>query len=138
MSIINFSAYRLTILVLFIESEWDLISQKPKTFLVENNSTCYLREEFETLSHCSPCTSFEIKLAKSQNEGVCFHTHNKEVLRCKSGEIVIKSCDKIAWLEERNFYVFTVFAFIICVFSSTIVYTRQKFLERNFFRAVSG
>jgi hypothetical protein len=124
--------------VLFIESEWDLISQKPKTFLVENNSTCYLREEFETLSHCSPCTGFEIKLAKSQKEGVCYHTHNKEVLRCKSGEIVIKSCDKIAWLEERNFYVFIVFAFIICAFSSTIVYTRQKFLDRNFFRSVSG
>lgn len=125
-------------IVLFIESEWDLISQKPKSFLVENNSTCYQREEFETLDHCSPCTEFEIKLAKSQKEGVCYHTHNKEVLRCKSGEIVIKSCDKIAWLEERNFYIFTVFAFIICAFASTIVYTRQKFLDRNFFRSVNG
>lgn len=130
--------FRLTILVLIVESEWDLISPKPNNFPVEKNSTCYLREEYQTLEHCSPCLPFEIQLAKSQKEGVCFHTHNKEVLRCKSGEIVIKSCDKIAWLEERNFYIFVVFAFIICAFSSTIVYTRQKFLDRNFFRSVSG
>ena len=124
--------------MLIIESEWDLISPKPKTFLVENNSTCYLNEEYEILEYCNQCTSFEIKLAKSQKVGVCFHTHNKEVLRCKSGEIVIKSCDKIAWVEERNFYIFIIFAFIVSAFSTTIVYTRQKFLDRNFFRSVSG
>lgn len=124
--------------MLIVESEWDLISEKPKSFLVENNSTCYQREEYETVEHCSPCTQFEIKLAKSQKEGVCFHTHNKEVLRCKSGEIVIKSCDRIAWQEERNFYLFIVFAFIICLFSTTIVYTRQKFLDQNFFRSMTG
>lgn len=129
---------RLTILVLIIESEWDLITPKHKKFIVENNSTCYQREEFETIEHCTPCTNFEVKLAKSIASGVCYHTHNKEVLRCKSGEIVIKSCDKIAWLEERNFYVFIVFAFIFCAFSTTIVYTRQKFLDRNFFRSMTG
>lgn len=123
--------------MLIIESEWDLISPNPNSFLVENNSTCYKFEEFDIISHCSPCTQFEIKLAKS-DKGVCFHTHNKEVLRCKSGEIVTKSCDKIAWLEERNFYVFAILAFIVCAFSSTIVYTRQKFLDRNFFRSVNG
>jgi Jumping translocation breakpoint protein (JTB) len=125
-------------LVLIIESEWDLISPKQNTFLVENNSTCYMTQEFTTLEHCSPCTEFEIKLAKSQREGVCFHTHNKEILRCKSGEIVIKSCDKIAWLEERNYFIFIVFAFLICAFSTTIIYTRQKILDRNFFKSVSG
>lgn len=124
-------------MVLFIESEWDLISQKPKNFLVENNSTCYLREEFKTLEHCSHCSDFEIQLAKHNKEGVCFHTHNKEVLRCKSGEIVIKSCDKIAWLEERNFYVFLVISFIVFAFSTGVVYTRQKFLDRNFFRSLN-
>lgn len=123
---------------MIIESEWDLISPKPKNFLVENNSTCYLREEYKTVEHCSLCTSFEIKLAKSQKEGVCFHTHNKEILRCKSGEIVIKSCDKIAWLEERNFYVFVALAFVVAAISTTITYTRQKFLDRNFFRSVTN
>lgn len=130
--------YSLTILVLFIESEWDLISPRPKQFVVEKNSTCYQREEFETITHCSPCTEFEIKLAKSHNEGVCYQTHNKETLRCKSGEIVIKSCDRIAWIEERNFYVFAIFSFLICAFSSTVIYARQKILNRNFFRAANS
>lgn len=130
--------HSLTILVLFIESEWDLISPKPKQFVDERNSTCYQREEFETIAHCSPCTEFEIKLAKSQNEGVCHQTHNKETLKCKSGEIVIKSCDKIAWIEERNFYVFAVFSFIICAFSSTVIYARQNILNRNFFRSATS
>jgi hypothetical protein len=128
----------LTVLVLFIESEWDLISPKPKQFIVENNSTCYENQEFETLVHCSRCTEFEIKLAKSHKEGVCYQTHNKETLRCKNGEIVIKSCDKIAWLEARNFYVFAVFSFIISAFSSIIIYARQKLLDRNFFRSTSS
>lgn len=132
------SLHSLTILVLFIESEWDLISPKPKQFVDEKNSTCYQREEFETIAHCSPCTEFEIKLAKSQNEGVCFHTHNKETLKCKSGEIVIKSCDRIAWIEERNFYVFAIFSLLICAFSSTVIYARRQILNRNFFRAANS
>jgi hypothetical protein len=131
------SIFRLTVFVLFIESEWDLISPKPRNFIVENNSTCYLTEEFEVLEHCTHCSDFEIQLAKHNQEGVCIHTHNKEILRCKSGKIVIKSCDKIAWLEERNFYVFIIIAFIVCAFSTGVVYTRQKFLDRNFFRSLN-
>lgn len=123
---------------MFIESEWDLITPKPQQFVDERNSTCYQREEYETIAHCSPCTEFEIKLAKSQNEGVCLHTHNKETLKCKSGEIVIKSCDRIAWIEERNFYVFAVFSFLICAFSSTVIYARRQILNRNFFRAANS
>lgn len=128
---------RLTIVVLFIESEWDLITPKPKNFIVENNSTCYLREEYEVISHCAPCSSFEIKLAKTQ-QGVCHHTHNKEVLKCQSGEIVIKSCDKVAFLEKRNYYIFMTFAFIIALFSSTVVYARQRFIDRSFFKSVNN
>lgn len=128
----------LTIVVLFIESEWDLISPKPKNFVVENNSTCYLREEYEVTRHCEPCSSFEIKLARENNQGVCLHTHNKEVLKCKSGEIVIKSCDKVAYLEQRNFYIFMVLTLIISLFSTTIVYARQQILTKNFFKSTSG
>ncbi|KAL7049861.1 hypothetical protein ACKWTF_003885 [Chironomus riparius] len=127
----------LTIIVLFIESEWDLITPKPKNFIVENNSTCYLREEYEVISHCAPCSSFEIKLAKTQ-QGVCHHTNNKEVLKCQSGEIVIKSCDKVAFLEKRNYYIFMTFAFLISLFSLTVVYARQRFIDKSFFKSVNN
>jgi Jumping translocation breakpoint protein (JTB) len=121
-----------------VESEWDIISPKPKTFLVENNSTCYQREEVEIILHCEPCTNFEIKLAHTQNQGVCLHTHNKEILRCRSGgEIVIKSCDKVAYLEQRNYFIFMLFSLIISAFSTTVVYARQKFIDRNFFKSLS-
>ncbi|CAO1392967.1 unnamed protein product [Diamesa hyperborea] len=121
----------LTILVLIIESEWETLSPKPKQFLIENNSTCYLREEWKTIEACHPCTKFEIA---SKSQGVCVHTHNKEILRCHSGEIVIRSCDKVAWLEEKNFWLFEVFVFVISIFSTGIVYIRQKFLDRSFFQ----
>lgn len=130
--------YSLTVVVLFIESEWDLISPKPMNFIVENNSTCYQREEYEVTRHCEPCSSFEIKLARDHNQGVCLHTHNKEILKCKSGEIVIKSCDKVAYLDQRNYFIFMIFALIISTFSSTVVYARQNFLNKSFFKAMSS
>lgn len=129
----------LTIVVLLIESEWDLITPKPQNFVVENNSTCYQREEYEIIKHCEPCNQFEIKLAQTNKQGVCFHTHNKEILKCQSGEIVIKSCDRVAFVERKNYYIFMVFAFLISLFSTTVVYTRQRFLDRSFFsKSASG
>lgn len=129
----------MTIVALFVEAEWDIITPKTKNFIVENNSTCYLREEYQIIKHCEPCSSFEIKLAKTQQGGgVCHHTHNKEILKCDSGEIVIKSCDKVAFLEKKNYYIFMIFSFIIVLFSSIVVYARQKFLDRNFFKTVNN
>jgi hypothetical protein len=127
--------FSLTLVVLLIESEWDLITPKPQlVWVVENNSTCYLREEYEMIKHCEPCNKFEIKLAQTNKHGVCFHTQNKEVLKCQSGEIVIKSCDKVAFVERKNFFTFMIFSFIISIFATSVINLRQKFLDRNFFK----
>lgn len=40
---------------------------------------------FEVNNFSTFSTDFEIA---SKSKGVCIHTHNKEVLRCKSGETV--------------------------------------------------
>lgn len=98
--------FSVTILVLIIESRWTE-SPKQRQFIIENNSTCWQREEYEIIRDCHPCTGnipalrSQVKLADRKNrhasaafeiasksKGVCIHTHNKEVLRCKSGETV--------------------------------------------------
>lgn len=67
---------------------------------------------------------------KSRSIGVCIHTHNKELLRCASGETVTRSCDRVAWLDERNFWAFEalmfVSAFITCLISSSRRHTLDR------------
>lgn len=96
--------FRATILVLILESRWTEYPRR--NFIIENNSTCYLKQEYEIIRDCHPCTGtyiisfdsvrqFTILFTKiidfeiaSKSQGVCVHTHNKEVLRCKNGETV--------------------------------------------------
>lgn len=115
-----------TIIVLIVESRW---TESPRRkFIIENNSTCYLREEYEIISDCHPCTDFEIA---SKSQGVCIHTHNKEVLRCKSGETVSRSCDKVAWIDERNYWTFEGVLLVIGALSTGITVLRKRSLDRK-------
>ncbi|XP_026466319.1 protein JTB-like [Ctenocephalides felis] len=115
----------LTIVVLIVESRWT--PPRTKQFPIENNSTCWLKEDYEVIQDCHPCTELEIK---SRSIGVCIHTHNKELLRCASGETVTRSCDRVAWLDERNFWAFEalmfVSAFITCLISSSRRHTLDR------------
>lgn len=121
------SITRLTILVLIIESQWTE-APRQKQFILENNSTCWLKEEFVILQDCQPCTAFEIK---SKVQGVCVHTHNKERLKCKSGEIVSRSCDKVAWLDEKNFWTFEGVLFMTGAIFTLFSFQRQRVLDRK-------
>lgn len=74
-------------------------------------------------------TAFEIT---SKSKGVCIHTHNKEVLKCKtSGETVSRSCDKVAWLDEKNYWLFESSLFVVGVLSSALSIWRQRVLDRR-------
>lgn len=55
---IIFFFFRLTILVLVVESNWtDTGSRHYKNFpAVENNSTCWLTQKYEVINDCHPCT----------------------------------------------------------------------------------
>ncbi|KAJ6642356.1 Protein JTB [Pseudolycoriella hygida] len=117
----------LTILVLVIESNWTE-SPRQKQFIIEDNSTCWRREDYTIIQDCHPCTAFEIA---SKSQGVCVHTNNKEVLRCKSGETVSRSCDKVAWLDERNYWKFQLILFLIGSASTFVSFMRQRFLDRQ-------
>lgn len=67
----------------------------------------------------------------SQSSGVCINTHFKEILKCEKGEIVARSCDRVAWLEERAFWTFQGLTFVGAVISTTLVITRKRILNKR-------
>ncbi|XP_055912000.1 protein JTB [Eupeodes corollae] len=118
-----------TIIIIIIESN---ISVREENFqpqvVIENNSTCWLREDYEVIEECHPCTEFEVV---SKSLGVCINTHYKELLRCKSGEIVTRSCDHVAAIERRNLIIFTVVCGAIGFIFYLLVCWRERVLYRR-------
>lgn len=41
------------------------------------------------------------------------------------------SCDKVAWLDERNYWTFEAVLFVIAVISSGLSFLRQRALDRK-------
>lgn len=123
----------LTFAVLILESHLaDTLSgghkMKNRTFPTENNSTCWMHQNYKVIDECHPCTKFEIK---SKSIGVCIHTHFKEVLRCENGETVTRSCDRVAYLEEKAFWNFALWSFFIGIASSFATLFRLRMLNRK-------
>ncbi|XP_063535835.1 protein JTB [Cydia strobilella] len=121
----------LTIVILILESHLaDSLSgshkMKNKTFPTENNSTCWQHQKYSIIKECHPCSDFEIK---SKSIGVCIHTSFKEILKCANGETVTRSCDRVAYLEERAFWKFTIWSFAIGSASSIAVMLRTRVLN---------
>ncbi|XP_066990906.1 protein JTB isoform X2 [Anabrus simplex] len=130
------SYWRLTLLVLVVESHFTSGTSRNHHGSVSKNSSseCWTREEYDIIEPCHPCTDFEIT---SQSNGVCLKTHFKEVLKCqKSGVTVTRSCEKVQWLEERNFWIFESLMFVIGVISTAAVFARQKVLDHRMLRRV--
>ncbi|XP_069672277.1 protein JTB isoform X1 [Periplaneta americana] len=128
----------LTLLVLIVESHWTSGSSRNHVGVAEKNATnennCWLHEDFEIVEPCHLCTEFEIT---SKSNGVCVPTKFKETLRCKSsGKVVSRSCDKVTWLEERNFWIFEGSMFLLGIISTTVVFARQKILDHRMLRRI--
>ncbi|XP_043252865.1 uncharacterized protein LOC122397646 [Colletes gigas] len=124
----------LTVLVLIVESHWTDSSSKLYLENYENNTTCLSGEEYEIISECHPCSAFEIA---SKSIDVCVHARYKEALKCKSGEVITRSCDRVAWLEERTFFKFEAFMFVLAVCSCISVYCRENVLRQRIIRKVA-
>ncbi|KAI9582646.1 protein JTB [Glossina fuscipes] len=120
----------ITLVVLILESRLTTSVRQNKTqqFIIENNSTCWMREEYTVIQECHPCTDFDLV---SRSLGVCIHTNYKEVLRCKSGETVTKSCDRVALVDQRKFVKFEVWCFTMGLFSYVLSYARYRVLSRR-------
>ncbi|XP_057324361.1 uncharacterized protein LOC130667009 [Microplitis mediator] len=125
----------LTILVLIVESQWtDSENNKPYVENLERNATCTTNGDYEIISECHPCTAFEIA---SKSIGVCIHSRYKEILRCKTGETVTRSCDRVAWLEERAFLKFQAVTFILALISCVTVFWRENVLRKRIIRKIA-
>ncbi|KAJ8664366.1 hypothetical protein QAD02_006028 [Eretmocerus hayati] len=125
----------LTVLVLIIESHWtDSAGGNILVKSVEANSTCLSGDEYEIVSECHPCTEFEIA---SQSVGVCTKARFKEEIECKSGERIIRSCDRVAWLEERAFWQFESLTFAGAVLSCLTVFWRENILRQRVIRKIA-
>ncbi|VVD03508.1 unnamed protein product [Leptidea sinapis] len=122
----------LTIVVLILESQLaNTLSgsqRKNKTFPTENNSTCWISQPYTVISECHPCSEFEIR---SKSIGVCIHTNFKEILKCENGETVTRSCDRVAYLEEKAFWKFTIWSFLLGSVSSLSVMLRKRVLNHR-------
>ncbi|XP_073845620.1 jumping translocation breakpoint protein JTBR [Musca autumnalis] len=120
----------LTICVLIIESRLDISgpARKPQ-FVIENNSTCWLREKYTVIQECHKCSEFDLV---SRSLGVCVQTKYKELLRCdNSGEIVIKSCDRIVAIDQKNFVHFEVCCFVFGLLTYFLSFARHRILSRR-------
>ncbi|KAF3425681.1 hypothetical protein E2986_10232 [Frieseomelitta varia] len=124
----------LTILVLIVESHWTDNPSKLYLENFENNTRCISGDEYEITSECHPCSAFEIA---SKSIDVCAHARYKEVVKCKSGEAITRSCDRVAWLEERAFWKFEVFMFLLALTSCISVYWRENVLRQRIIRKVA-
>lgn len=124
----------LTILVLIVESHWTDSPNKLYLDSFDSNVTCISGEDYVITSECHPCTAFEIA---SKSIGVCVHARYKEVISCKSGETITRSCDRVAWLEERAFWKFEGFMFVLAVTSCISVYWRENILRQRIIRKVA-
>ena len=67
----------------------------------------------------------------SQSIGVCIHTHYKEVIKCSSGEMVTRSCDRTAYLDERSFWRFEGSMLGLSAVSTICVIARRRVLNKR-------
>lgn len=121
-----------TLVVLVLESRYAISGPgrkaKEKQYVIENNSTCWQREKYVVLKDCHPCTDFD---KVSRPSGVCIYSKYKEILRCLSGEIVIRSCDRVAYIDQTNFWKFLASTLILTVFSYAAAFAREHVLARR-------
>ncbi|KAH8275023.1 hypothetical protein KR018_011324 [Drosophila ironensis] len=122
-----------TVVVLIVESRYAADGprrsrDRDQQFVIENNSTCWRHEPYTVVEECHPCSEFDIV---SRSLGVCIHTHYKELLRCQSGEIVTRSCDRVALIEQRNFLKFELLCFALGALTYLVSYARDRVLSRR-------
>ncbi|XP_060519894.1 protein JTB [Cylas formicarius] len=126
----------LTIVILIVESHWtdnERISSKRRSFIVEQNSTCWEKESYEVVKDCEPCTPFELR---SKTLGVCIHTKYKEILKCANGDYVTRSCDRTAYYDEQSFWRFEASMFGLSAVSVICVFSRKKVLNKRMLQRV--
>lgn len=129
----------LSILVLIIENELTPSDRRAHTHSSASpNSShdpelCWMREKMTELEECQPCSADEIK---SGNPPVCKEAQYRQKIKCnKTGE-VYRKCDRVVWLEEREFWTFEAVVSIMGILSGLTTFARQKVLDRRILQRI--
>ncbi|XP_077988968.1 protein JTB-like [Glandiceps talaboti] len=98
------------------------------------NVLCWQTEDFTVVENsCKPCQGIEFSVLKT----ACSSTGFKEKVKClQSGSEVYKSCPRPSWLEERIFWAFEGFMFVVGFCSCGMVVLRRKKIEKNMMERV--
>lgn len=132
----------LTLVVLIFESQWAFEASNYNhlgnySHLSKGNSSldyCWLREEYSIVEPCHTCSEFELK---SKSNKACIRTQYKEAVKChKTGKKEYRGCDKVDWLEEKKFWQFEGFVFVLAITSSSCVFLRQRILDHRHLKSL--
>ncbi|CAB3385145.1 Hypothetical predicted protein [Cloeon dipterum] len=127
----------LTLLVLIFESHWTSENGHHHSRQSHKNASrgngCWLTEDFEVVKDCAPCTDFELA---SKSEPACIASGFKEILHCSISGKVLRGCDRVTWIDERNFWTFEALMFLAGIFSYSVVYVRQKMLDQEMLQRI--
>ncbi|XP_054719757.1 protein JTB-like [Uloborus diversus] len=93
-----------------------------------SNAPCWQNEDYFVKQHCAPCSEFE---KVSKHLPACDATGFKEMVSCKVSGDVYRSCDKVLWLEERNFFIFESCMAVFGLLGAVVVSIRQKQLDQR-------
>ncbi|XP_015925441.1 protein JTB [Parasteatoda tepidariorum] len=121
-----------SLVVLAVESYLTPTNEKypQNNSLSENISgaPCWQIEDYFIKQHCAPCSDFE---KVSRHLPACVSTGYKEMVSCKVSGDVYRSCDKVLWLEERNFFIFESCMVCLSIVSAAVTSFRQKQLDQR-------
>ncbi|KAL8602208.1 hypothetical protein ACOMHN_022721 [Nucella lapillus] len=93
-----------------------LLSHKAKA-----NTSCG-KQEMKVLSDCQRCPRQELR----NEEPFCMETGYKQWVECADGRRVYNWCDITPAVEERQFWMFELMAFLISGMSYAVVFMRQR------------
>jgi len=111
------------------------VTKNNKTSSVEDarmdvNSKCWKTEETRILGECIHCREFE----KQKIDG-CLETGNMQQMLCTTSNIKFyKSCPYVVEWEEKKFWMFEGMMLIGLIFSSFVVWYRQRQLDNIFYK----
>jgi len=94
---------------------------------------CWTTENFETVEACETCTKEEIF---GHNPLVCVARGNKEKVRCDSGKVAYRACDKVIRVEEQKFWIFEFVCAVSGALSASVVFLRQKQLDHKMYQKI--
>uniref|UniRef100_T1JET1 Protein JTB n=1 Tax=Strigamia maritima TaxID=126957 RepID=T1JET1_STRMM len=93
-----------------------------------SKNACWINKDVKIIKECQQCSTFDMNVKVP----ACLPTGYREQVHCiHEDEDVWRSCDRLPWLEKRNFWLFESTFFVLGLFSGFVTYQRQRLLNRR-------